>query len=352
MLAPAAVIIAGGPAFTLFALRLMEEIPEIDFGLCGEGELAFTQILSQFPKIQSVPGVIRRKDEEIIYNPNGPFISMDEIPQIDTKSFSPKDYTAGNLYVASMGIEGKRGCDLKCGYCLYPSLGGSRMRLRSPVIIADEMEQLHKEFDIKLFHFTDPVLNRPIEHFEGICKEILKRKLKVVSWTGFFREDTFTEHNADLAQKAGLVACYFSSDALTSHGLSLLGKALTKEDILRASEITVKYNILTMCHFLVNLPFETKQHMEESEEMMDRILDIHSVCGNLGAVILNTVRLYPGARLTDRLIKSRLIDPDIDLLYPVYYNPQNTSYILHKLEVKYHEAGILSRLNIHEYMRT
>jgi len=345
LIAPSAVIIAGGPAFTLFAKRLMEEISEIDFGLCGEGELAFAQILSGFPDIKSVPGIVWRKEEEIIYNPNGPFISMDEIPYIDTNSFSPKDYAEGNLYVAAMGIEGKRGCDLKCGYCLYPRLGGGKMRLRNPAIITDEMERLNKDWGIKLFHFTDPVLNRPQDHFEAICKEILKRKLEV-SWTGFFREDTFTEHNAELAQKAGLVACYFSADALTSHGLSLLGKALTKDDILRASKITVKHNILTMCHFLVNLPFETKEHMKEAKEMMDKILDIHSACGNLGAVILNTIRLYPGARLTNKLIESGLIDSDIDLLYPVYYNPQNTSYVLHELEAKCHEAGVLSRLKI------
>ncbi|WP_435550193.1 radical SAM protein [Desulfobacterium sp. N47] len=345
LIVPGAVIIAGGPAFTLFAKRLMEEIPEIDFGLCGEGELSFAKILSGFPDIQSVPGIVRRNGIEIIQNPNGPFISMDEIPHIDAKSFCPNDYTKGNLYVAAMGIEGKRGCDLKCGYCLYPRLGGVRMRLRSPDIIADEMERLNKEFGINLFHFTDPVLNRPADHFEAICKEVIKRNLDA-SWTGFFREDTFTEYNADLAQKAGLVACYFSADALTSHGLTLLGKALTKDDILRASKITVKYNILAMCHFLVNLPFETKEHIEEAEEMMDEILDIHAGCENLGAVILNTIRLYPGARLTNKLIESGLLDPDIDLLYPVYHNPQNTSYVLHELEAKCHEAGVLSRLKI------
>lgn len=347
LIAPSAVIIAGGPAFTLFAKRLMEEIPEIDFGLSGEGEIAFAQIFSCFPDIQSVPGIVRRNEKEIIHNPNGPFISMDEIPHIDAESFCPKDYTKGNLYVAAMGIEGKRGCDLKCGYCLYPRLGGGRMRLRSPAMIVDEMERLHKDWDINLFHFTDPVLNRPADHFEAICEDIIKRNLDI-NWTGFFREDTFTDYNAGLAQKAGLIACYFSADALTSHGLSLLGKALTKDDILRASKITVKYNILTMCHFLVNLPFETREHSEEAKEMMNKILDIHALSGNLGAVIFNTVRLYPGARLTNKLIESGLLDPDIDLLYPVYYNPQKTSYVLHELEAKCHKAGVLSRLKIDE----
>ena len=37
-LAPRARIFAGGPAFSLFARRLMQEIPEIDGGIIGEGE--------------------------------------------------------------------------------------------------------------------------------------------------------------------------------------------------------------------------------------------------------------------------------------------------------------------------
>ncbi len=345
LIVPEALIMAGGPAFTMFATRLMQEIPEIDYGLSGEGESVFPEILSRFPDVESVPGLIRRKEAEIICNTAGPHMSMDHIPEIDTECFLPEDYTGGNVYVAAMGIEGKRGCDLKCGYCLYPFLGGGRMRLRSPLKIVDEMEKLNREYGIGLFHFTDSVVNRPADHFEAVCRELLKRKLNV-NWTGFFREDTFTIQNAELAQKAGLVACYFSADALTDHGLKFLNKGMTKDDILRASEITVKCNILTMCHFLVNLPFETEEHIEEANAMMESILNIHAPAGNLGAVIFNTVRLYPGAQLTKKLIKSGLLDPDIDLLYPVFYNPQATSHVLHELEARCHAAGVFSRLGV------
>ncbi len=344
LIVPDAVILAGGPAFSLFSKRLMEEIHEIDFGLTGEGELVFPELLSRFPDFQSVHGLVRRNGDEIIHNPEGPHISMDELPATDTDYFCPEDYVGGNTYVAAMGIEGKRGCDLRCGYCVYPYLGGGRMRLRSPGRIVDEMERLNKEHGVSLFHFTDSVVNRPTDHFETVCNELLKRNLKV-SWTGFFREDTFTAHNAELAQKAGLVACYFSADALTDHGLKLLNKEMSKDDILQAAGITVKCNILTMCHFLVNLPFETIAHVDEAKETMDRLLDRHAPAGNLGAVILNTVRLYPGAPLTRKLIKKGLLDPDMDLMYPVFYNPQDSSHVLHELEARCHSAGILSRLS-------
>ena len=244
-----------------------------------------------------------------------------------------------------MGIEGKRGCDLNCGYCVYPRLGGSRMRLRSPNKIVDEIEHLNKEYGVSLFHFTDGVVNRPVNHFEQLCLELINRKLEI-SWTGFLREDSFTKKSAALAKQSGLVACYFSGDALTEQGLKILNKRMSKEDILDAAKISADQNILTMCHFLVNLPFEEDSHHQEATEMMAKILDIHESVGNLGAVIFNTVRLYPGAPLTQKLIEANLLDPQINLVYPVYHNPVKSAYVLHELEMLCHRAGIFSRLKL------
>lgn len=131
-LVPGARIIAGGPAFSLFGKRLMKEIPQIDIGLMGEGELVFQQLLPLSFQPDKIPGIIWRDKGEIISNPLGPKILMDDIPGLDVTSFCPNDYVKANSYVAVMGIEGKRGCDLWCGYCLYPFLGGTCTRLRSP----------------------------------------------------------------------------------------------------------------------------------------------------------------------------------------------------------------------------
>lgn len=340
---PGTLVVAGGPAFSLFPERLLKEIPQIDRGITGEAEKSLPMLLDKLSESRNIPGLVWRSGDKIIVNPGESGIDMDLVPEINTSCFRPEDYIKGNAYVAAMGIEGKRGCDLKCSYCIYPSLGGCRMRLRSPGKIADDMERLNKEHGINLFHFTDSVVNRPVDHFESVCREIIKRKLDA-GWTGFFREDTFTDYNAGLAKDAGLAACYFSGDALNSFGLKLLKKRLLPEDILDASRISVKHDILTMCHFLLNLPFEEKEHRTESGDFLNRLLDIHSKTGNLGAVIFNNIRLYPDASITRTLIGNGLLDEKTDLLYPVYYNPVETSYFQHELELICHSAGVFSRI--------
>ncbi|SMC66055.1 putative variant cofactor biosynthesis B12-binding domain/radical SAM domain protein 1 [Desulfocicer vacuolatum DSM 3385] len=341
-------VLAGGPAFSLFARRLMEEVPQLDVGLKGEGELIFPLLVQPDPDYGSIPGIIWRDGGELVLNPPGARIDMDTLPPMDLGAFPPLDYTHGNAYVAAMGIEGKRGCDLWCGYCLYPFLGGNRMRLRSPVKIVDEMELLHKDAGIKLFHFTDGVLNRPADHFEALCRELIRRNLDF-SWTGFFREDSLTRDNLDLAKKAGVVAVYFSGDALTDHGLELLNKKMTREDILKASRLTAEQGVLTMCHFLVNLPGETENHVKEARQMLDELLAIHHAAGNLGAVIFNHIRLYPGAPVTQKLIRDGHLDPETDLLYPVYHNPARGSHLLHEFEARCHSAGVFSRLKLDQH---
>ncbi len=345
LLVPRAGIWAGGPAFSLFGPRLMEEIPEIDGGVVGEGEQALPRLLSQPFDPRSVPGLIWRNRDRIECNPAGSRLSMDSLPEMDLALFRPEAYVKGNKYVAAMGIEGKRGCDLPCSYCVYPSLGGRKMRLRSPVNIVDEMEHLQKEHGLELFHMTDSVVNRPEDHFEAVCREMLRRNLQV-SWTGFFRENSLTQQAADLAVRAGLAAVYFSGDALTDHGLKVLRKNMSKDDILRAARITANSGVLTMCHFLINLPGETAAHALEAMDTLNAILDIHSPVGNLGAVIFNNVRLYPGAPLTRKLLKTGLLDPRVDLLHPVYHNPIESAHLLHELEAHCHSAGVLSRLDI------
>jgi anaerobic magnesium-protoporphyrin IX monomethyl ester cyclase len=58
--------------------------------------------------------------------------------------------------------------------------------------------------------------------------------------------------------------------------LKLLNKKMEQEDILNGSRMTTEQGLLTMCHFLVNLPGETENEIRESEEMLDKLLEIHA----------------------------------------------------------------------------
>jgi len=343
---PEARILAGGPAFSLFGDQLMEACPELDIGLIGEGDTVFPRLMKKQLVPSQIPGIIWREQSQLHSNPPGVSVDMNHLPPLDLEAFVPRRYIGSNKYVAAVGIEGKRGCDLCCAYCLYPMLGGRQVRLRDPKLIVNEMELLVKDHGIGLFHFTDPVLNRPKDHFDLLCRELSRRKLDC-QWTGFFREDLVSRENLTAAVDAGLCCVYFSGDALTEKGLKLLCKQLRPRDLLKGAQITADLGILTVCHFLVNLPGDDEQDVEEAQEMLDQLLAIHQPAGNLGAMIFNHVRLYPKAPLTRKLIAEEELDPKVNLLYPVYYNPPKFAHVLHDFEAHCHKAGVFSRLELY-----
>ena len=338
---PKARILCGGPGFSLFAKTILQRLPHLDYGIIGEGEAGFTDLLKNDVPTD-IQGLVFRKNGKILSNPNH-HADLNQLPPVDTDLFDPGDYIGKNGYVAAMGVEGKRGCSLTCGYCTYPTLSGNKSRLRDPVQIVNEMEIYH-DHGAKIVHFTDSVVNRPPQHLKTICTEITKRKLNI-QWTGFFREDHLDQELADLAVRSGLVTFYFSGDSLTNDGLELLQKNLKKEDLFKAAKITAKTGVITCYHFMANLPNETAAHHTEAIQTLNTLFDIHQPVGNLGAVILSAIRLYPNSPLTQTLQQQGLLD-GVNLLYPTYYNPQQTSHRLHELVALCHERGVSDRLDL------
>jgi len=317
---PRALVIAGGPGFSLFARRLMAEVPELDLGVAGEAEQVLPALL-QDPAGPPYPaGVLYRRDGALAGGGMSHLPECRRLPSPDWGLFPLGPYRRRNRYVAFMGVESKRGCPHRCSYCLYPVLQGGRVRLRSPRRVLDELEALQREQGLELVHFTDPVLNQPAAHLRALCRGMLERGL-TLKWTGFFREDSLTPADLDLYQRAGLAAVYFSADGASAQALALLNKGLEPEQILAAARLVARRKILAVYHFLVNLPGENRRTVDQGRRLLETIMDIHQRHHAPPSMVFNNLRLYPGAPLTRRLLEQGLIPPDQDLLYPCYYNP-------------------------------
>ncbi len=317
---PEAWIIAGGTAFSLFPERLMHEAPEIHYGIIGEAEDSLPLLLASLENPSGIKGLCRREGGGVKIEAASHCLEMLHYRQPARRLLDPSLYSGINAYVPALGIETKRGCPFHCAYCVYPALQGRALRCRTARDVVDEMESLNKEYGIDRFHFTDAVINYPDDHLENICHEIIRRKLKL-KWDGFMREDNFNENNAALFEKAGCECFSFSPDGLCQEALDVLDKRLTEKQILTAAQIAAKTDVVSVYHFMVNVPGETEKTCDKGLRFLERIYDLHDTKKNLGTVILNNIRIFPGTRI-EALARARgVIGPDTDLLYPTYYNP-------------------------------
>jgi anaerobic magnesium-protoporphyrin IX monomethyl ester cyclase len=331
LLLPEALLIAGGTGFSLFPERIMQELSELDYGIVGEGEHSFPALLESLDHSVQLPGLCYREGEEVRLLPPSTDIDMACYLPPDRTLWDIKPYLDLNNYTPSIGIETKRGCPFNCSYCVYPQLQGRHLRRRSAADVVGEVEFLHKEYGVKQFHFNDPVINIPRGHLEGICREILKRKLKI-RWDGFFREDHLDAENIALFEEAGCECFSFSPDGLCQEALDVLGKQETEDDILKAARLAASRDVLSVYHFMVNVPGENQRTIEKGVQMLERIYDLHAPKRNLGTIVLNNIRIMPGTRIEKIAREEGVITPDTDLLYPVYFNPRPYDTLRYRLE--------------------
>lgn len=328
---PEARLVAGGTGFSLFPVRIMQELPELDYGIVGEGEHVFPTLLESLDSPGPLPGLCIRQGEKVQLLPPAADFDMAGYIAPDRTLWDVTPYLDLNSYAPSIGIETKRGCPFNCSYCVYPQLQGRRLRCRNVADVVDEVEFLHKEYGVEQFHFNDPVINIPRGHLEGICREILKRKLKI-RWDGFFREDHLDAENIALFEEAGCECFSFSPDGLCQKALDVLGKQETEEDILKAARLAASRDALSVYHFMVNVPGENERTIEKSVQMLERIYELHAPKRNLGTIVLNNIRIMPGTRIEKIAREEGVVTADTDLLYPVYYNPKPYDTLRYRLE--------------------
>lgn len=330
-LLPEAWIIAGGTGFSLFPERLMTELPQIHYGIVGEAENSLPLLIASLDCPPAIPGLCLRTRDGIRIIPPSQSVDMHAYQAPARHLLDPSAYAEINSYVPAIGIETKRGCPFHCSYCVYPRLQGRHMRCRKPQTVVDEIEHLNKEYGISRFHFTDPIVNFPEDHLGDICNEIMQRKLNI-RWDGFMREDHFSQRNAALYEKAGCECFSFSPDGLCQESLDILDKRLTEQQILNAASIASKTDVISVYHFMVNVPGETEETCEKGLRFIEKLYDLHSSRRNLGTMILNNMRILPGTAVEKMAREKGIIWPGTDLLYPTYCNPVPFDAFRYRLE--------------------
>lgn len=231
--APTVHLVAGGAAFSMYIREIMERDPAIDFGVFLEGEETLPELLANLDNPQSVKGIYYRKNGQVLFSGARKLPDFERIPRPKRELADMSGYPLKRL---SIGVQSKRGCPLDCSHCNYPFLSGKEVRVRPPKDVVDEIEAMVKEHGANEFMFVDPVFNVPKEHAEAICRELIRREIKV-QWGAYLHIRNADEAFLVLAREAGCKDYMFSPDAAAVGALAALKKGITRKDIAR----TVRY---------------------------------------------------------------------------------------------------------------
>lgn len=332
-------IIAGGSGFSMYARKIMERNPAIDYGVHLEGEDSLPELLAHLDWPESVEGIFYRKDAAVIFKGerSKPDFAAARPPRRDLVDVAR--YPGGTR---SIGIQSKRGCPLECSYCNYPFLNGSKTRARSPADVVDEIESMKNEHGADEFIFVDSVFNVPREHAERICDEIMGRNL-TVRWAAYFDIRYSDEALLLRTAEAGCNHFLFSPDAVSDGALKALRKGIAREDIEKIAQIFERNPKLRASYvsfgFFLNPPGETFAGLFDTLLFCLRLrwrlrpkcnafmhwsriepyTELHRIAVERGVIRQDTDLLPDGAEGLDHLFYSqpplRLLDPLLKMLH-------------------------------------
>jgi len=314
----AATIVIGGSGFSV-APEAVLQFCGLDLGIWGEGEYSLPLLVDRILKgedYRNVPGVVYRGKKG--FHRNSPtYIDLAKMPTprrdtVDNRRY----YIEGGMG----GIETKRGCPKKCIYCADPLGKGSKVRLRSPSSVADEIESL-LGMVISHIHICDSEFNYPREHAIGVCREIIDRGLgSRVRWYAYCSPAPFDEELGRLFLQAGCAGVNFGVDSANDRMLHALGRDFTFDDVARTAQICYRSGLVFMYDLLLGGPGETRDSLRETIESMKR-MSPHRVGASLG------VRIYPETALARMVLRQGPIERnsnihgerDASFLAPVFY---------------------------------
>ncbi len=299
-------LVIGGSGYSLAPKELLQHF-DVDFGIVGEGEEIFLQLVKSLEKddlISPSPHLLIKE------KPLPPLIEGARVFPIqspDRSFFQTHRY----LEEGGMGnIQTKRGCPFSCIYCTYPLLEGKKVRLRKTAEVVEEIQRLVEE-GVDYVYFVDDIFNYPPADAEALCREMVRRKIDV-KWSAFVNPSFLSETLLHWMKEAGCVGIEFGTDSGSPRMLEHYKKSFTQEDIIQSSKIcsTLKVN---QCHYLLfGGPGEDEETIEESFHLMDQ-LDPTAVIAMLG------IRIYPRTEMERIALSQGVIRQDSNLIYPHFY---------------------------------
>jgi radical SAM superfamily enzyme YgiQ (UPF0313 family) len=194
-------------------------------------------------------------------------------------------------------------------------LEGKAFRTRKPEDIVEEIEQAHGRLGDIMFEFVDSTFNDPRGHAEAICREIIRRKLRVRMRTMGINPRNSHEELFELMMEAGFVQIDATPDTASPALLSNLGKGFELHEVRQMANAIRKFNLPTMWFFLFGGPGENEDTFKETLDFIDQYINPEDL-----VYMTAGLRVYPNTPLETIALQEQVIKPGQSLLYPpVFY---------------------------------
>ncbi len=249
----------GGPEASYDAVRLMNELPEIELIMQGEGEETFTQLVKACElegqeqatenKLENIPGIVLRlADGTIEVNRPAPLMNLDDIP------FSYGDLKG--LEHRIIYYESSRGCPFSCSYCL--SSIDKKVRFRSLSLVTKEL-QFFLDRKVPQVKFVDRTFNCKKSHSMAIWQYLLDHDNGITNFHFEISSDLLDDDELALMQKMrpGLIQLEIGVQTTNPFVVKEIRRTMDLDKVAkRVAQVNAFGNIHQHLDLIAGLPYE------------------------------------------------------------------------------------------------
>lgn len=267
---PETTVVAKGDYLNEQWLDVLQSGNGIDICIHLEPEWTFRDILRGKP-LEEIDGISYISGGTPARNPDRPFIeNLDEIP------LPARDLLDNSLYKSPETgrmitvVHANRGCPAKCIFCPVQKVAGSKIRIRSPQSIIEEIRQCVDEYGIVDFLFHGDTFTFDKQWVVELCTGIVEGKLEI-HWGCNSRVDTVDEERLKWMKRAGCWVVAFGVESGDDEILRKMKKGITREKVINAIKVCKEAGIRTHTFFVIGLPWDTKQSLKKTFDFIKEL---------------------------------------------------------------------------------
>ncbi len=215
---------------------------------------------------------------------------LDEYPIIDRSVIDLSGYHYSLKGLRATTIVTSRGCPWRCNFCCKTAEGNS-VRMRSADHVAKEIRYLFYEYKYQAMAIPDDIFILDRRRTEAIASHF---RGYGITWRCLVRADLIIKYGPEFVKMLADTGCYevgMGVESASDKILKLAHKGETSSQMRKAIQMLKEVGIRVKGYFILGLPGETTETIEETEKFLDDM--------KLDDVDIKVYQPYPGSPIFD-----------------------------------------------------
>jgi len=295
-------VILGGVQATLYHRDILENFPQVDIVVRGEGEEALAEILGHLNDLNTgIKGITFRKNG--VVTSGGERLSVLDCDRLPHLSY----HLLGTNIAGDFDFTDKwwplhtgRGCCYNCTYCSSGRFWRHCYRTKSIPRIIEDIRRCQKEYHVRRFSFDELVFSVDRKRVLSFCQELHRADLKI-EWCCDTRVDCVDRELLRAMRQAGCRRIVFGIESFSNRILKLMNKNYDAAQALEMVNYAQGLGIEIKCQIILGFPGETESTLKETMSHIRRLRK---------GVFCNPMifHMYSGSDIYDKIRDRGLVD--------------------------------------------